>query len=103
VGGCVQTIPVAVIGQDGTVLKGSNTVSFSGGSFSVTDGVLICAGSYNAANNSRIISMVVTCNDGRKGIVRAIRDTNSSGSGTFRLNDGYEGDFIFGDSAVSFW
>jgi predicted small secreted protein len=99
---CSNTIPVAVIGQDGKIFTGSNTYSLSEGSFSVTNGKITCAGSYNPLVQSSTISMPVTCDDGRKGIVRSIRDTSSSGSGTFVLNDGYRGDFIFGPAAASF-
>src|SRR6185436_15659778 len=68
--GCGQTVPVVVIGKDGRTLKGSNTVSLDGtGSFSVSDGKLTCAGTYNAYDMSQVISMSATCSDGRKGIV----------------------------------
>ena len=101
-GGCATTIPVAVIGQDGRILTGTNTVSLSEGSFSVSDGKLTCSGSYDPLQHSQTISMPVLCNDGRKGIVRAVRDTATSGSGTVRLNDGYQGDFVFGKAALNF-
>jgi hypothetical protein len=34
--GCSTTIPVAVIGQNGMILRGENNNSVAGGSFSVT-------------------------------------------------------------------
>ena len=102
VSACSNTIPVAVIGEDGRVLTGSNTYSLSEGSFDVTDGSLTCGGSYNPLAQSVTISMPVTCSDGSKGIVRATRDSSDSGSGTFILNDGYKGDFIFGSAAANF-
>ena len=99
---CTSTIPVAVIGQDGRILSGTNTYSMMEGTFSVTDGELTCTGTYDPLQQSQTISMPVICNDGRKGIVRAVRDTATSGSGTFRLNDGYGGDFVFGRAAQNF-
>lgn len=99
---CSSTIPVAVIGNDGRILTGSNTFSLTDGSFSVTDGKLTCSGSYDPLQQSQTITMPVVCNDGRKGIVRTTRDTATSGSGTFRLNDGYGGDFVFGRAAENF-
>lgn len=96
------TIPVAVIGQDGRVLTGTNTVSYTEGSFTVTDGKLTCSGSYDPLQQSQTITMPVICSDGRKGIIRSVRDTPTSGSGTFRLNDGYQGDFVFGRAALNF-
>ena len=99
---CSTTIPVAVIGQDGRILRGTNHISIGEGSFSVTDGKLTCGGSYDPLQQSETISMPVTCSDGRKGIVRAVRDTSLSGSGTVTLNDGYKADFLFGKAASSF-
>jgi hypothetical protein len=52
---------------------------------------------------SPTISMVVQCNDGRKGIAVVTRDpSGQSGHGRVRLNDGTEGDLIFGDAAEAF-
>jgi len=102
ISGCTTIIPVAFIGQDGRVLTGTNTVSLSNGSFTVSDGKLTCSGSYNPLQQSQTISMPIICSDGRKGMVRAIRDTATSGSGTVRLNDGYQGDFLFGTAAQNF-
>lgn len=99
---CSTTIPVAVIGEDGRILTGTNNVSMTEGSFSVTDGLLTCSGSYNPMQQSKTISMPVICSDGRKGIIRAVRDTTTSGSGTVTLNDGYKGDFLFGTAAQNF-
>ena len=97
--GCSTTIPVAVIGQHGEIMRGTNTVGISGGSFSVTDGKVTCAGSYNALNDSPTITMPVVCTDGRRGIVTATRDSAMSGGGKVRLSDGTEADFIFGEAA----
>jgi hypothetical protein len=100
---CTVTQPVAVIGQNGQILKGSTTASLSGGSFSATDGKLTCGGSYDSSDMSQTISMPVFCSDGRKGIVIATRDNNGmSGSGTVRLSDGSEATFIFGPAANNF-
>lgn len=99
---CTNTVPVAVIGQDGRVLTGTNSYSMAEGSFTVSDGMLTCGGSYNPLAQSVTISMPVTCDDGSKGIVRSTRDSPNSGSGTFVLDNGYKGDFIFGSAANSF-
>ena len=99
---CTTTVPVAVIGQDGRILKGTSSASLLDGSFTVSDGKLTCSGSYDPLQDSATISMPVTCSDGRKGIVRAIRDTYTSGSGTVSLNDGYKAEFLFGKAAASF-
>jgi len=100
--GCSITVPVAVVGEDGRILKGSNHASWTSGTFSVTDGELTCSGSYDPLQSSEKITMPVVCSDGRKGIVRATRDTGDSGWGTVLLNDGYKAEFMFGDAAANF-
>ena len=84
------------------VMTGTNYISKSEGSFSVTDGALTCFGSYDPLQTSTTISMTIKCSDGRKGIVKSTRDTAGSGSGTVRLDDGWEGDFLFGAAAEGF-
>jgi hypothetical protein len=97
--GCSTTVPVAVIGQHGEIMRGTSTAGLSGGSFSVTDGKVTCSGSYNALNESPTITIPVLCTDGRRGIVTATRDSPMSGGGKVRLSDGTEADFIFGEAA----
>jgi hypothetical protein len=91
------SLPVAVIGEDGRIYRGTNDTM--NGTFFVSGDGVVCRGSYNPLVDSRTISMPVSCSDGRTGVVRATRDTGVSGSGTFRLSDGYTGDFLFGSAA----
>jgi hypothetical protein len=97
--GCANSIPVAVIGQHGEIMRGSNTFSLTSATFTVTDGKVTCSGSYNPLNESRTITTTVTCTDGRAGIVTATRDSATSGGGVVTLSDGTSGRFIFGDAA----
>jgi hypothetical protein len=97
--GCATTVPVAVILHDGHILRGENSASLSSGTFSVTDGKLSCAGSYDPLNESQTITVTVTCNDGRTGIAIATRDSALSGGGKVTLSDGSDGTFIFGNAA----
>lgn len=97
--GCSTTIPVAVIGQHGEIMRGTNSIGLTEGSFSVTDGKVTCSGSYNSLNELQTITMPVICTDGRTGIVTATRDSAMSGGGKVRLSDGTEADFIFGEAA----
>jgi len=100
---CAITEPVVVISQNGETLRGTTRASVFGGAFSVTDGILTCAGNYNAMDPSITISMPVTCSDGRRGIVIATRDASGlSGSGTVRLSDGSTATFLFGSAAAGF-
>lgn len=99
-GGCAETIPVAVIGARGEVLRGTNSVSLTSGTFSVSDGKLTCVGSYNPLNESQTLTVTLTCNDGRTGIAIATRDSATSGGGSVRLSDGETGNFVFGADAA---
>ncbi len=74
--GCSTTVPVAVIGANGQILRGTATAAMDGGSFMVTDRKLTCAGSYDSWDTSVTISMPVHCSDGRKGLVIATRDAS---------------------------
>jgi hypothetical protein len=96
---CSTTIPVAVIGQHGEIMRGTNTFNLASATFTVTDGKITCSGSYNPLNQSRTITTTVTCTDGRTGILTATRDSATSGGGTVTLSDGTSGRFIFGDAA----
>ncbi len=96
---CSKTVPVAVVMNDG-VLRGSTTAALDGGHFEVSRGGLKCAGTYNALSPSVTITIPVLCNDGRRGIVTATREAGGqSGGGRVRMDDGTEGDFIFGEAA----
>lgn len=98
-----RTLPVIVITPKGEILRGTTTASAAGGSFQVTNGLLTCAGNYDALNPSVTITMTVLCSDGRKGIVIATREASGmAGHGKVRLNDGSEADFIFGQAAENF-
>jgi hypothetical protein len=100
---CTVTGPVAVIGHDGKILRGTYTASLSGGSFQVTDGKLTCAGSYDSMDTSSTITMPVHCSDGRKGFVVSTRQPNGvDGFGKVTLNDGTQADFVFGKAAEAF-
>jgi hypothetical protein len=96
---CAMTVPVAVITHDGHILRGENEASLAAGTFTVTDGKLTCTGSYNPLNESRTITVTVSCSDGRTGIAIATRDSAISGGGKVTLSDGSEATFIFGPAA----
>jgi hypothetical protein len=93
------TLPVVVIQAGGHVLSGTTTAAPSGGHFSVTDGSLTCSGTYDAWDVSPVLSIPVSCSDGRSGVLSATRYPDGmSGSGTVRLNDGSVAKFAFGSA-----
>ena len=99
---CSYTFPIAVVSKDvpGGILRGQGEVGMSGGTFSVSNGTLSCAGSYDGMDMSTTITIPILCNDGRKGLVTATRsNSGTSGGGRFSLNDVATGDFIFGPAA----
>lgn len=101
---CSISQPVAVIGENGEIFKGSATASLSeGGSFQATNGEITCAGTYEINSGSQTVSFPVVCSDGRKGLGTATRDANmTTGSGTIRMNDGSDWTFVFGPAANAF-
>ena len=102
VSGCAITKPVAVVSKEG-IMRGTATATLSGGSFRVSDYKKVCVGSYDSLDTSSTISMVIQCDDGRKGIAIVTRDPSGlSGHGRVRMNDGTEADLIFGDAAAGF-
>lgn len=105
--GCGIKVPVAVISQNGDIMRGYADTGMGNGSFQASGRVagkeLTCSGSYNSFDTSVTISIPVFCSDGRKGIVIATREASGlSGSGRVRLNDGTEADFVFGNAAKAF-
>ena len=100
VSGCAITMPIAVVSKDG-IMRGTATATLSGGSFRVSDDKKVCTGSYDSLDTNPTISMVVQCDDGKKGIAIVTRDRSGlSGHGRVRLSDGTEADLIFGDAAA---
>lgn len=101
------TVPVAVISNNGDILRGTATAAADGGTFSASGNYrgkpLTCSGNYDSWSRSLTITMPVICSDGRKGFVIATREASGiDGSGRVRLNDGTEADFVFGKAASAF-
>lgn len=92
---CSTTVPVAVVGLRGEVLKGNITT----GAFEATNGRLTCSGSFEPAPRSPTVSVAARCTDGRSGVGVAYRDTPTAGSGEIRMSDGSVATFIFGPAA----
>ena len=65
--GCAQTAPVVAIDSNGHTYRGSATAAMDGGSFQVGYKETTCGGDYNSWSTESVITMQVTCSDGRKG------------------------------------
>jgi hypothetical protein len=106
-GGCSINGPISLIADNGQILRGNFTASvLAGRSFSVTDGILSCSGKYDLGASSGssdhpTITIPVKCWDGRFGLVEAMRGQGHSGGGTFKLNEGTNGVFVWGGTHVA--
>lgn len=98
------TLPVAVIGPTGHVLRGTATAHMTGeGSFEASDGKIRCLGTYDALSTSITISFPVQCTNGLKGLGTAVRESSGlAGSGNIRMSDGTDWRFVFGKAAATF-
>jgi len=65
--------------------------------FRVSDGLTICRGAYNAFTGSTDTVFAVTCDDGRRGTARTVRDmSGANGVGTLSMDNGDLGRIVFG-------
>ena len=100
---CTASAPVAVIGENGEIMRGTTSASMLGGEFKVSNGARTCSGNYNIQHGSQNITVNILCNDGHKGLAFVTRDKGGrSGSGRVRMDDGTEADFVFGKAAEAF-
>lgn len=107
VAGCALNRPVVVISGHGDMMRGVAKIGIGGGSFQISGKLngreTTCAGNFSAPGGATTVSMVMTCNDGRKGIaIASVEYGGFDGSGRLRLEDGSEGDFVFGHAAEAF-
>ena len=66
---CDVAYPVAVIGENGMVFRGSATNTFlEGGQFHATNGKAVCTGRYAKQSEITTVSFPVQCNNGLRGI-----------------------------------
>lgn len=93
-------IPVVFVSQkDGKKLIGAAHITDSKASFSMSDGKLVCAGSFNVLEKSKEVIIPIMCNDKRTGKATLTRSIEMSGHGTVTFNDGYTGKLYFGTAA----
>jgi len=97
----VISLPVVGKLSNGDTAQGSAVLDFGTriGEFDmVTLSGLSCSGTYNADLRISTITIPVTCNNGRKGVVIATRDASGvAGTATARLDNGMSGRFLFGN------
>jgi hypothetical protein len=95
---CSVTKPAAVFDGDREIMRGNATGSMSGGLFKVSGQGATCSGSYDPLTKARTLTLAVTCDDGRKGILTMNRNPDLvSGDGAVRMSDGKIYRVAFGD------
>lgn len=98
---CDVAYPVAVIGENGAVFRGTASDTFlEGGSFQVTNGASFCTGTYRKYEDISTVSFPVTCSNGLRGIGTAYFDSFTQGSGFVTMSDGSRWQFLFGSGAT---
>lgn len=98
---CDTAYPVAVIGENGMMFRGTATNTFLyGGSFHATNGRATCTGRYDKFEDISTVSFPVTCSNGLRGIGTAYFQTETRGSGFVTMTDGSRWQFIFGRDAA---
>ncbi|UWR21674.1 hypothetical protein [Sulfitobacter sp. S190] len=98
---CDVAHPVAVVGPDNTVFRGTATASFlDGGYFQATNGSTSCQGRYSPGQDSGMVTFPVSCSNGMTGIGKATYDSPRSGGGEITMRDGSRWKFIFGQGAL---
>ncbi len=99
---CDVTHPVAVVGPNNTVFRGTATASFlEGGWFQATNGQNSCSGRYTPKQETKTVTFPVTCNNGMRGIGTATYETPYAGGGEIQMQDGSRWKFIFGRAALA--
>lgn len=104
-GGCgnLITVPTIVKLPDGAVLTGQSTASMTEGKFSVSNaaGTLTCSGNYNPMDASHVITVPLSCTDGRTGTAKITRTLSGlAGSGTATMSDGTVANVAFGEGLI---
>lgn len=98
---CDVAYPVAVIGEDGTMFRGSATNTFlAGGQFHATSGKVSCTGTYTKQIDLHEVSFPVRCSNGMRGIGTATFQTDTRGAGDVLMTDGSRWQFLFGRDAA---
>ena len=98
---CDVAYPVAVIGENGMIFRGSATNTFlEGGQFYATNGKAVCTGRYAKQADIETVSFPVRCNNGLQGIGTAFFESTTHGSGFVSMSDGSRWQFIFGNAAL---
>jgi len=99
---CAVTVPVALIFDKDSTLRGTSTATRSEGSFRVSNERMTCTGSYDPLTQTPTIGFTFQCSDGRRGFAVVTRTTPTSGQGSVRMSDGSTANLVFGSDAAAF-
>ena len=97
---CDVAYPVAVIGENGMIFRGTASNTFlEGGSFHATNGKSFCSGRFQQYRDITTVSFPVHCNNGLTGVGTAFFESATRGSGFVTMSDGSKWQFLFGQGA----
>lgn len=97
----VATHPVAVVGPNDTVYRGTATATlFEGGWFQVSNGPNTCRGQFQPGTTGSVVTFPVNCTNGLSGIGTATYQNGLTGGGQITMQDGTMWQFIFGRAAL---
>lgn len=98
----VVTHPVAVVGPNNTVYRGTATATLlEGGWFQVSNGPNTCQGRYSPGTVGETVTFPVSCSNGLTGIGTARYQSGLQGGGDILMQDGTRWRFIFGRTALN--
>ena len=97
------TVPIAAVGDNGNIMKGTATANLDGnGEFTVTGPYGNCTGNYDPYDMSLTIPVALLCEDGTRAIGSVTRTASgTSGSGSMTDTKGSEWRIVFGENATA--
>lgn len=99
--GCSSTAPEIPItftssGLPGGKIQGVQSTTEGGATFAASGDNLTCSGSYYGLDRATTVTTTLLCSDSRKGSVTMTGTGGRATSGTFKLDDGTQGQVTVG-------
>lgn len=92
------TVPFILQLSSGEHLRGSVTSRLLRRYFFVTDGRMNCSGTFHPSGADTQASATLHCSNGQRGVGPAAGTSSFAGAGTFRMDDGSDAIFQYGDA-----
>lgn len=92
------TVPFILQLSSGEHLRGSVTTRLLRRYFFATDGRMNCSGTFHPSGAGTQASANLHCSNGQRGVGPAAGTSSFAGTGTFRMDDGSDAIFQYGDA-----